>query len=205
VSASKLSLSLSRRRRSDIIWFSWLLIGAGGGSSSSSARCILAVPPLRSPLNRSMCILLRKEMPILIIRCPGAPGGRHGGLGASAALYARKAVVVLSHRRGHQRALWWWWCPGGDATVDVDGVGSTEDDEAEMTASMASAIAASLASGLGSGSSGGSTIGTISLLDLENCVLVIPFWPYFLQLYLSWYGVGVTSCLSERGAHARTD
>jgi hypothetical protein len=88
------------------------------------------------------------EMPILIIRCPGAPGGRHGALGASAALYARNAVVVVPRRRGHRRALW-WWLPGGDAAVDVDGVGSAEDDEAEMTASMASAIAASSASGLG--------------------------------------------------------
>jgi len=92
------------------------------------------------------------EMPILIIRCPGAPGGRHGALGASAALYARNAVAVVPRRRGHRRALWcwWWWLPGGGAAVDVDGVvGSAEDDEAEMTASMASAIAASSASALG--------------------------------------------------------
>jgi len=77
------------------------------------------------------------------MRCPGAPGGRHGALGASAALYARNDVAAPRRRAR-------WWFPGGGGAVAVDGgVGSAEEDEAEMTSSMACAIAASSASALG--------------------------------------------------------
>lgn len=146
LSASKLSLSLSRRRRSDIIWLSWLLVGTAGDDRSSSPSwplCAIVVP-VRSRLNLSMCILRKMEMPILIMRCPGAPGGRHGALGASAALYGRNAIAAPRRRAR-------WWFPGGGGAVAVDGgVGSAEEDEApEMTSSMACAIAASSVSALG--------------------------------------------------------
>jgi hypothetical protein len=83
------------------------------------------------------------EMPIFIIRCPGAPDARRGTLGASAALYARNAVVV-EPRRGDLRAR---WLPG-TIGIDVVGIGDDEQED-EMTVSMACAIAASSASALG--------------------------------------------------------
>lgn len=78
-------------------------------------------------------------MPRLIIRCPAAaprPGAR---LGASAALYARNAVVVVLEPRCAPRRV-----PKKAGMEEEDG-----EEEEEMTASMACAMAASSASALG--------------------------------------------------------
>lgn len=118
----KLSLSFSRRLRSDITWCNWLLV-------------VVFVP---STCSRSQFILLRKQIEPFIIFCPLKLISLSSSLGAktgSKGVNARLLELVCSPKTS----------PAG---LDItDGEDTADDDEVvvveEMTAIIAFMIAAS--------------------------------------------------------------